>query len=479
MSAAVRAVFEHAAISSEGMAFSSDQDLQGRAHEVLGGHGRAAFFLGLFDRLVGIDLFVTEGDEGEDGVGDARFLGGGGEGGAGGFPGGGDADFVLQFDDDALGGFFADAFGFGEQAGVAIHDGGFEVRDADAAEDVEGGLRSDAADVVDQQAEEVALGGAHEAEEDVGVFADLEVGEDFEGGADGGQFVVAGKRNGDMIPDSMNIHDDMRGQRLDQRAFEKGDHRAEDTGRVRGGKGKVWHCSEGKAFTAEAQREVGGAQREVEPWRKVSANSASRRGRLAGVLGGLFSLLLMMIGGAEARAAEPKWRVLLEPKSMRREVVWEIPGAQRTVFAPVVVHGEEYLPPPREVVAPFGDIWPEVREQAARAAAVDLATLLPRYSRDRKAVIQYAELVSNRPLVASAVLAPEFLGLFADTLGEKVLLVVPSRFQAFVFPALASNYQDYWPMVFAAYRATPWPVSVEVFEVSKEGLRAVGVYQEP
>jgi hypothetical protein len=50
----------------------------------------------------------------------------------------------------------------------------------------------------------------------------------------------------------------------------------------------------------------------------------------------LCSLLLMMIGGAEARAAEPKWRVLLEPKSMRREVVREIPGAQRTVFAPVV-----------------------------------------------------------------------------------------------------------------------------------------------
>jgi hypothetical protein len=190
-------------------------------------------------------------------------------------------------------------------------------------------------------------------------------------------------------------------------------------------------------------------------------------------------LVLAAFAGAEEPTMEPKWRVLLEPKSMRREVVWEIPGAQRTAFAPVVVAGEEYLPPPRKVVAPFGDIWPEVREQAARAAATDLATLKPRYVRDRREVIQYAELRSDRPLVASAVLAPEFLALFQDTLGEKVLLVVPSQFQAFVFPALAGNYQDYWPMVFEAYRATPWPVSVEVFEVSKEGLRAVGVYQEP
>ena len=34
-------------------------------------------------------------------------------------------------------------------------------------------------------------------------------------------------------------------------------------------------------------------------------------------------------------------------------------------------------------------------------------------------------------------------------------------------------------MVFEAFRATAWPVSVEVFEVSADGFRAVGVYQDP
>ncbi len=34
-------------------------------------------------------------------------------------------------------------------------------------------------------------------------------------------------------------------------------------------------------------------------------------------------------------------------------------------------------------------------------------------------------------------------------------------------------------MAFTAYRETAWPVSVEVFEVSAAGFRAVGVYQEP
>ncbi len=190
-------------------------------------------------------------------------------------------------------------------------------------------------------------------------------------------------------------------------------------------------------------------------------------------------LVLAPWAAAEEKPAEFKWRVLLEPKSMRREVVWEIPGAQRTVFAPVVINGEEALFPPRKILDQFRVDAAAIQELAAPAAAADLATLKPRYERDRKQVIQYAELRSDRPIVASAVLAPKFLALFKDALGDKVLLVVPSRFTAFVFPVLASNYQDYWPMVFEAYRATPWPVSVEVFEVSVDGLRAVGVYQEP
>ncbi len=190
-------------------------------------------------------------------------------------------------------------------------------------------------------------------------------------------------------------------------------------------------------------------------------------------------LLWAAVGSAGDQPTEFKWRVLLEPKSMHRQVTWEIPGAQRTVFAPVVVNGADYLYPPRKILEKFQVDPADIKERAALAAAADLDSLAPRYQRDRKQVIQYAELRSTRPIVASAVLAPKFLGLFKDTLGEKVLLVVPNRFTAYVFPALASNYQDYSPMVFEAYRATAWPISVELFEVSVDGFRAAGVYQEP
>jgi hypothetical protein len=180
----------------------------------------------------------------------------------------------------------------------------------------------------------------------------------------------------------------------------------------------------------------------------------------------------------ETTSPEP-WRVILEPKFMHRAIAWEIPGAQRTEMTPVVVDGNEYLFPSLQIWERFHVDRSEIVRRGAAVAAADLATLKPRYERNNKQVIEYAELTSDRPIVASAVLAPKFLDLFRDTLGEKVLLVVPSRFTAYVFPALASNYQDYYPMVNEAYHATVWPISMEVFEVGPEGIRTVGMYHQP
>jgi hypothetical protein len=189
-------------------------------------------------------------------------------------------------------------------------------------------------------------------------------------------------------------------------------------------------------------------------------------------------LVAFTCGSMAEDAVEP-WRVILEPKAMHRPIAWEIPGAQRTVLAPVVKDGDEYLYPSHKIWDRFHVDRAEIERRGAVAAAADLATLKPRYERNSKQVIQYAELTSDRPIVCSAVLAPKFLDLFRDTLGDKVLLVVPSRFTAYVFPVLASNYQDYYPMVIEAFQATAWPISLEVFELGPEGMRTVGVYQSP
>ena len=164
---------------------------------------------------------------------------------------------------------------------------------------------------------------------------------------------------------------------------------------------------------------------------------------------------------------------------MHHEVEWEIPGAERTVFAPIVTNGDDYLFPSKKIWDQFHLTREEIERRAAVNAAADLATLHPRYQRNSKKVIEYAELTSDRPIVASAVLAPKFLDLFRDTLGDKVLVVVPNRFTAYVFPALASNYPDYYSMVYETYHMTAWPISMELFEVSRQGWHAMGVYGQP
>lgn len=127
----------------------------------------------------------------------------------------------------------------------------------------------------------------------------------------------------------------------------------------------------------------------------------------------------------------------------------------------------------------LGVPWEEFLQRARTNAAPELATLKPQYVRDRKKVIDHAVIQSEEPIVSSAVLAPKFLALFQETLGPKVLVVIPNRFTAYVFPHLVSSYRDYASGVFEDYRATAHPVSVEVFELSDAGLKAIGAYEEP
>jgi hypothetical protein len=180
-----------------------------------------------------------------------------------------------------------------------------------------------------------------------------------------------------------------------------------------------------------------------------------------------------------AAHADETWRVWLEPKLMRPPVANPVPGSERTLYAAGTLRDGELTAYPAPEFAALKVEWRDFMARAQANAAADLATLQPRYVRNRRNVIEYAVLESARPIVASAVLAPGLRGLFAETLGDTVLLVVPNRSTAFVFPALAGQHREYGPMVFAAYRATPFPVSVEVFELSAKGLRAVGVFEEP
>ena len=180
-----------------------------------------------------------------------------------------------------------------------------------------------------------------------------------------------------------------------------------------------------------------------------------------------------------AQADEAQWRVWLEPSFMRTNVTSPISGAKQTVMAAGHFENGEWVPYGKWDFAAAAGEWDKFAPRARQNAAADLAKLKPRYVRDARHTIIYAALESGEPIVASAVLAPGFLDLWKETLGEKVLVVVPSRFTAYIFPRLTKDYADYAPMAWRSFRDTAWPVSVEVFEVSPEGWKCVGAYDRP
>ena len=198
-----------------------------------------------------------------------------------------------------------------------------------------------------------------------------------------------------------------------------------------------------------------------------------------------FCIFIALAFGAPVTAQDAvtpgqgEMRVWLEPAFMRPAVSAPIPGAKKTVLAAGFLSARGLEPCRPGALEQLRLTWAQFFAKARSKAVGDLAQLQPRFERDSKQVIVYAALESSRPIVAAAVLAPGFLDRFKDVFGEKILVVVPNRFTAYVFPRLASEHQAFTPMIFRAFRETAWPVSVEMFEVSTAGWRCIGAYEEP
>lgn len=162
---------------------------------------------------------------------------------------------------------------------------------------------------------------------------------------------------------------------------------------------------------------------------------------------------------------------------MQPDYALSIPGTKETILTPALVKGEEVTFLKKAEIARLKLDLDSIRRVTAASASAELAKLKPTYARDKKGVILYALLASDSPATASAVLAPDFAAKFADTLGPDILVAIPTRYRIYVYPALASRFQDTADLVLSDYEVSGYPVSKEVFRVTPEGLRAVGTFE--
>jgi len=103
-----------------------------------------------------------------------------------------------------------------------------------------------------------------------------------------------------------------------------------------------------------------------------------------------------------------------------------------------------------------------------------MATLNPLMVRDAHQVIHAAVMSSDDPRLASCILNPGFLRRFSAIFGPELIVAIPSRTKIYVFPKLANRLPEMIQAIHDDYLISPQPVSTELFELSKKGMRAIG-----
>jgi hypothetical protein len=72
------------------------------------------------------------------------------------------------------------------------------------------------------------------------------------------------------------------------------------------------------------------------------------------------------------------------------------------------------------------------------------------------------------------ILGRKFLETFRKTLGTEVVVVIPDRYAVYVFPKIGGDYAGYADALIERHEDAVYPVSLEVFEVTGKGVRAIG-----
>jgi hypothetical protein len=184
------------------------------------------------------------------------------------------------------------------------------------------------------------------------------------------------------------------------------------------------------------------------------------------------------LGEGLGKIERTQWRVWLEARNQHAAVSSRIEGATQTEWVAGWrgPEGDHFLSF-RQFLELGGD-WAGFRRQAVENAAEDLKAMGVEWVRNEKRVVEYGVLRSEKPWVSAVLVGAGLWEQLEPVLGERVLVVVPHRSVAYFFPVLAGNSVGYGAQMLREYYGGQMPVSLEVFEWGREGIRAVGVFEE-
>ncbi|MEM7700200.1 MAG: hypothetical protein AAF236_17540, partial [Verrucomicrobiota bacterium] len=152
----------------------------------------------------------------------------------------------------------------------------------------------------------------------------------------------------------------------------------------------------------------------------------------------------------------------------------EIAGAKATRLVPYYEWDFGIRPFTEAAWQEQGLTWSEFMRTAVGLADELAGEIEPRYIRDHRGVIDYAIVRGDDPFLTSVVLSARFRELFEETLGDRLHVIVVGRQLIYVFPAIGGRLEEYGTAMVDAYDRAKIPVSLEVLQVTEEGLRVIG-----
>lgn len=186
-------------------------------------------------------------------------------------------------------------------------------------------------------------------------------------------------------------------------------------------------------------------------------------------------LLTIMIPPALSHAEDTGSPALLLGGSFEKTPIHRfLPGAKKTFLFPARVGRLGEITPLNGSPGIRSTSWDPFLKGARERSGLLLATLDPELIRDSRGVIQMAVIHTEDPMTASCILASGFLPRFSALFGPELIIAIPARNKIYVFPKLANRITDTSQTIRDDYLISPMPVSTELFELSKKGIRAIG-----
>jgi len=151
-----------------------------------------------------------------------------------------------------------------------------------------------------------------------------------------------------------------------------------------------------------------------------------------------------------------------------------VTGSKRTLLFPARVSRQSEVKPLGADAGMTAKGWDTFLKESREDTSLLIATINPLMVRDAHQVIQAAVMSSNDPRLASCILNPGFLRRFSAIFGPELIVAIPSRTKIYVFPKLANRLPEMIRTIRDDYLISPQPVSTELFELSKKGMKAIG-----